>query len=202
LWTTPTDLAKFAIAIQNGKAGKSKTVLSQAMTSQILTRQIDDWGLGLNLQGAGREARFGHGGANEGFRCSFIAYDDTGQGAAVMTNSDNGGSLAQEILFAIAHEYGWSGYQPKAITTIQVDPRLLADYAGTYKVPPDQTLTVVQQGDKLVLEADGQKFDMAPESETKFFVLGPDLEVQFAKDDKAKVSSMELEGGTKATKVK
>lgn len=202
LWTTPSDLAKFAIAIQNGKSGKSQTVLSQAMITQMLTKQIDDWGLGLNLQGTGRDARFSHGGANEGFRCSLIAYDDTGQGAAVMTNSDSGGSLAEEVLLAIAHEYGWSGYKPKEITTVHVDPHVLADYAGTYKLPPDQTLTIAQEGDKLLLEADGQKFEMVPESETKFFVLGPDFALQFVKDEKGKVASLDIEGGPRAKKVK
>lgn len=202
LWTTPTDLAKFAIAIQNGKVSKSQTVLSQAMISQMLTRQIDDWGLGLNLEGTGHAARFSHGGANDGYRCSLVAYGEAGIGAVVMTNSDNGGSLAQELLLAIAHEYGWYGYQPKEITAIHADPRVLAAFAGSYKLAPDQTLTVLQEGDKLLLEADGQKFEMVPQSETKFFVLGPDFGIQFVKDEKGKVTAMEIEGGPRGTKIK
>ena len=39
LWTTPTDLARFAIEIQQSLAGKSNKVLSQAMTRQQLTDQ-------------------------------------------------------------------------------------------------------------------------------------------------------------------
>jgi hypothetical protein len=34
----------------------------------------------------------------------------TGQGAVVMTNSDNGSQLINEVLRAIAREYGWTNY--------------------------------------------------------------------------------------------
>ena len=30
----------------------------------------------------------------------------------VLTNSDNGNSLAMEIVRSIAHEYGWEGFSP------------------------------------------------------------------------------------------
>jgi CubicO group peptidase (beta-lactamase class C family) len=36
LWTTPSDLAKFAIEIALSKQGKSNRVLSQAMTREML----------------------------------------------------------------------------------------------------------------------------------------------------------------------
>ncbi|MGH9201839.1 MAG: hypothetical protein ACRD2A_11460, partial [Vicinamibacterales bacterium] len=60
------------------------------------------YGLGFGLDAD----EFGHGGANEGFRCTLVAYKD-GRGAAVMTNGDRGGELAREILQAISAEYGW-----------------------------------------------------------------------------------------------
>ena len=37
LWTTPTDLARFAMEVQQSLAGKSNKVISQAMTRQQLT---------------------------------------------------------------------------------------------------------------------------------------------------------------------
>jgi hypothetical protein len=36
-----------------------------------------------------------------------VAYSEAGQGAVVMTNSDNGFPLIQEIILSIATEYGW-----------------------------------------------------------------------------------------------
>src|SRR5579863_9610749 len=40
LWTTPTDLAKFAIEIALSKQGKANHILSEKMTRQMLTPQI------------------------------------------------------------------------------------------------------------------------------------------------------------------
>jgi CubicO group peptidase (beta-lactamase class C family) len=74
LWTTPSDLALFAIELQGSKAGKSNKVLSKSMTDQMLTMQIESWGLGISLGGEGAAATFSHGGGNEGFRCQMFAY--------------------------------------------------------------------------------------------------------------------------------
>ena len=111
LWTTPSDLARYAIEVQKALAGKSKAVLSAATAKQMLTPGKNQWGLGVETGGAVGHPYFTHSGANEGFQCDLVAYDN-GDGAVIMTNSDNGGQLATEILRTIAHEYGWSDFQP------------------------------------------------------------------------------------------
>lgn len=112
LWTTPSDLARFVIEIQKSASGKSNKVLSQKMMNEMLTPGIEDFGLGLFL-GEKTDARrsFYHGGGNEGIRTMMFAYTSAGQGAIVMTNSDNGQALIDEVLRAIAREYGWTNYQ-------------------------------------------------------------------------------------------
>lgn len=113
LWTTPFDLARFAIEIQNSLAGKSNRVLSQKMTAEMLTPGIETFGLGLFLGEPGDARKsFRHSGGNQGFRNMLFAYNTTGQGAVVMTNSDNGGELVEQVLRAIAREYGWTNYLP------------------------------------------------------------------------------------------
>lgn len=123
LWTTPSDLARLAIELQKSKAGESNRVLSADMTNQMLSSQMEDFpiemvsqrygreiknqGLGFRLEGEGRSARFSHHGGNVGYRCFIVAYRDAGQGAVVMTNSDNGSELIQEIIRNIAKEYSW-----------------------------------------------------------------------------------------------
>jgi LPXTG-motif cell wall-anchored protein len=42
-----------------------------------------------------------------------VAYDN-GDGAVVMTNSDNADALRRDIMSTIAHEYKWPDFQPKA----------------------------------------------------------------------------------------
>ena len=86
------------------QAGKSGKILSQNMVSQMLTVQHGSLSLGLFIQHEGKDFYFGHGGSNEGFRCTFLSYPEKGQGAAIMTNSDNGGYLMQEILRSLSAE--------------------------------------------------------------------------------------------------
>src|SRR5271166_1755209 len=113
LWTTPTDLAKFGIEIALSKNGKSNRVLSEAMTRQMLTPQSGDVGLGFFLGTGGNPNVFEHGGSNAGYRCIMMMLSDTGQGLAIMTNSDRGMDVASYLIESIAKEYGWKYTAPK-----------------------------------------------------------------------------------------
>jgi tetratricopeptide (TPR) repeat protein len=114
LWTTPTDLAKFAIEISQEKQGKSSKVLSQKMIEEMFTRPpaSTDFGIGIALP-ANNPGEFGHDGADEGFQAELIMNADTGQGVAIMANSDNGILVAREYIRSLAKEYGWKN-QPSA----------------------------------------------------------------------------------------
>ena len=106
LWTTPTDLAKFAIEIALAKQGKSNKVLKQKTVEEMLTPQSKNFGIGFGLS-KDRPGEFGHNGADEGFQALLVMNSDTGQGAALMANSDNGNPVASEMMRSIAKEYGW-----------------------------------------------------------------------------------------------
>jgi CubicO group peptidase (beta-lactamase class C family) len=110
LWTTASDLATFAIGIQQSLAGKSNPVISQTMTRQMLTEQKNADGLGVFLEGKGDSARFSHGGRDEGFDATLVAYEKTGQGAAIMINANNNTRVLSRIVEAIAKEYKWPEY--------------------------------------------------------------------------------------------
>jgi len=107
LWTTPTDLAKFAIEIALSRQGKANHVLSQAMTKEMLRPQIEQAGLGFFLGDAKHPDQFGHGGADEGFQADLIMFADSGQGIAIMGNSDNFFLVASFVEDSVAKEYGW-----------------------------------------------------------------------------------------------
>ena len=106
LWTTPSNLARVILAMQRpGKAIQPKSA------DVMLTVVRDNYGLGFGVGRADGARSFAHGGANEGFRCTLFGYRDTGRGAVVMTNGDQGGELAAEVLRAISAEYGWPDYR-------------------------------------------------------------------------------------------
>ena len=107
LWTTPSDLVRFAAALQDALAGKSTKMLSKRVARQMVTEEKDHDGLGVFLQRTGKNLRFSHNGRNEGFDSLLVAYAESGRGAAIMINAnENSGSLGR-ILKAIESEYRW-----------------------------------------------------------------------------------------------
>ena len=107
LWTTPTDLAHFAIEIALSKNGKSNRILSQKMTNEILTPVLDTAALGFFLE-KDNPGAFGHDGADEGFQALLTMNYDSGKGVVIMADSDNGIAVAGQLLRSVAREYDWN----------------------------------------------------------------------------------------------
>jgi CubicO group peptidase (beta-lactamase class C family) len=138
LWTTPTDLARFAIAIQESLRGAPGAVLDSATAWSMVTPVKDQTGLGFFMQHLDGAPYFGHNGADEGFQALLVASRDGGYGAVVMANSDNGVALAEEIVRAIAREYGWDDYLADAVTPVTPSEQELQGYTGRFGLGPNQ----------------------------------------------------------------
>jgi CubicO group peptidase (beta-lactamase class C family) len=107
LWTTAGDLARFIIALSEAHQRKPQAILAAPQMEAMLKCPIDDAGLGLTVSGAGRGLAISQKGANSGYTCCLIAYPATGQGAVIMTNSDTGERVINELLENLKVEYGW-----------------------------------------------------------------------------------------------
>ena len=201
LWTTPSDLCRFAIELMLSRAGKSNKVLSQDMTNQMLTpiQAHDSAGLGIALMGDKKDFSFSHGGSNAGFKCYLFAYPEKGQGAVVMTDGNRGSSLNLEIFRSLAAEYGWSDFQPKEKVLAEVDPEVFDRYVGKYQFEKgtlsDQMMivvTVTKKGKGLLLRAPipGMPMEIYPESDSEFFATTMDIQITFVMDKEGKVTEM------------
>ncbi|MGA9117850.1 MAG: serine hydrolase domain-containing protein, partial [Bacteroidota bacterium] len=89
LWTTPTDLARFAIEVHDAFAGRGHGVISPSMARQYLTTQAGSSGLGIGVQGSGKTLSYSHGGRDEGFDAQLFAYAGSGDGVAIMINAND-----------------------------------------------------------------------------------------------------------------
>lgn len=108
LWTTPTDLAKFAIELQLALLGRSSRVLSSSAAREMITPVgVGPYAVGFAIGKQGEGWYFQHGGSNWGFQCSLVAHRIKGYGAAIMTNGDNGGALIEALTRMIQQEYAW-----------------------------------------------------------------------------------------------
>jgi len=108
LWTTPTDLAKFAAELQKELAGKSTLVLNQANAKQMVTPVgVGDFAVGFSIKKYGEGWYFDHSGSNWGFSCRLVGHIAKGYGVAIMTNADGGGALIEDVLNRVAAAYQW-----------------------------------------------------------------------------------------------
>lgn len=112
LWTTASDLARWAIALSHSYRGEPGGVLSNAMAKQMISRQVQQkppfgngyWGLGVAVGGDGDSLFFTHNGRDEGFVAQLVMYPNTGKGLVIMMNGVTG--VIPEIQRAFAEMYG------------------------------------------------------------------------------------------------
>ena len=108
LWTTSTDLAKFAIEVQLSYRNHSNKVLTQASTSEMLSPVgVGPFAVGFSLSKRGEGWYFGHGGSNWGFQAQLTAHKVNGYGYAIMTNGFMGGQLIAELSRRIEASYAF-----------------------------------------------------------------------------------------------
>lgn len=131
LWTSARDLARLLMDIQASAAGKKGHRLSPAMTRQMLTPVKDNWGLGVALYTNG-SPRFGHDGVNEGFQSFMIGYVGKGDGVVALTNGGDGRRLMDEVVRAVATDYGWPDIAAPATEEKTLSPAELSRVAGRF----------------------------------------------------------------------
>lgn len=151
LWTTPSDLARWILVIQRSLAADKDALLSRTMATAMMTRGVGPWGLGVELIGAGDSLAFTHGAGNAGFRGQLAGFVGTRRGVVVMTNSDAGSRLVDEIIGAVAREYGWPGFAPRTIRPVATTAEGLRAYAGTYATQGGTQVRVTAEGTALWL---------------------------------------------------
>lgn len=203
LWTTPSDLSRFVIGLNDAYAGTSQAVLQQATTRAMLSEVRDGWGLGLTVAGQGADLRYSHNGANDGFRALMVGFPERDQGVVIMTNGDRGGVLIASLMQAVAAEYGWPGYEPTRIMPVALSPDQMAAYAGTYRSNEDALTVAVAPGGAVlkVLSIVGEVAELVPEGLDRFIDTQRAAVVTFQRDAGGQVRSVEI-GGVVRTRTK
>ncbi len=112
LWTTPSDLARFAIEVQKAYGGQSARVISPTMAKRMLTVEKDGGGLGVFLIDSGAALRFNHNGRDEGFDAELTATAASGQGVAIMINANDDSPMVARIRDFVARKYRWPNSHP------------------------------------------------------------------------------------------
>lgn len=131
LWTTPTDLVKFVIAIQQSLTGEP-ALLHEDIAREMIKWVIPPYGLGPVINGEGVELQMSHKGRTDGFFCEYVSYPYLGKGAVVMINSDHEACVVDQVLRAISAAYQWPGYHSIERASKKMDIADLSAYIGRY----------------------------------------------------------------------
>jgi CubicO group peptidase (beta-lactamase class C family) len=108
LWTTPSDLSRFAIDLQRALKGEAGRVLSRSTAREMVSPVgVGPFAVGLVVEYQGDGWYFSHNGGNWGFQCNLIGHVAKGYGVAIMTNSGNGDGVVEVIQARVAAAYGW-----------------------------------------------------------------------------------------------
>jgi D-alanyl-D-alanine-carboxypeptidase/D-alanyl-D-alanine-endopeptidase len=128
-----------------------------------------------------------HGGERPGYR-SFIGFDPQKKtGVVVLTNS---AQIIMDIgFFALTNKLEVFKLGEYIIPeVVQVDPAVYDDYVGQYQVTPTFIITITRENDRLFGQGTAQpRFELFPESGTKFFLKAVQAKITFVKDSKGNV---------------
>jgi hypothetical protein len=89
---------------------------------------------------------------------------------------------------------GFMDFVTEYPTVAQVDPKILDAYIGKYEVMPNTFAVVTRDGNSLVVQSPLGKLVFLPQSETKFFQKGGDVDLTMVKDENGAISKAVLDG--------
>ncbi len=192
LWSTPTDLAKVAIEIQQAYAGKHAKILAQKSARMMLTpgegfpvqaqgtiyRGNEHWGLGLEMAGEPSHPFFDHSGG--GVYNSIMFMYLNGDGMVVMANYVLSFELIHELLYSAGNVYHWPDFAIEEHTRypLNVDETnaLAGDYEGGIHIRPFENGLLYQSDD------DHRSAPLIPWSATRLILSGYASELDFELD--------------------
>jgi CubicO group peptidase (beta-lactamase class C family) len=201
LWTTAADLAHLGATLMRALRGEATGLgLTRESIAAMLRPQLPDQtdggefvGLGWFCAGERDAFHFGHTGGNHGFLAELCLYPATGQGAAIMINSNQGWPLRKELLRSIEREYCW----PTIATGQNANPTLVdVRLDGTYRDSAGRVFRIEQTGGMLLLwVCDQRPILLMPARNGAFFAKIPEITLRIAPPSEAFAAITLTQGG-------
>lgn len=187
LWSNSTDLAKFLVEIYKGYQGKS-TVFSQSDIKSMISHERDGSVYGFILNQTDDDLSITHYGGNAGYRTGMTISLTSGNGLVYLINSDNGGTLGNELLLSASQVYNWDNFKQTNAQSTEVDSEVLKQLSGEYKwnEQVDLSLKFDENNNQISLYfPNGDEYKLSPiiGDELDFINPGTGVKVSFIKDD-------------------
>lgn len=196
MYTTVGDLYKWSQAVSAG------TVLDTALQQAAFTPVKGSYGLGWMVNHRNGRTGMGHTGSIDGYIAYFMKYPKEDVTIVFLSNyQDTRGQQLANDLSAVV--FGEPYSLPKERKVVTLPEEVLKQRTGVYELKAGFRIAVSTGGGRLYALAPGDKepVELTPESETKFFLKGPEIEVEFGKEDGREFMLIKMGGGQKLVKV-
>lgn len=192
LWTTPSDLVRFAAALRADSAGTGN-LLRQETARTMFSPQAGIYGLGIRLERHPGGTWFWHTGGAEGFRAHLRGDLDNGRVAVVMANGEDGMQLIREVFEGIYELLGRLGTPRRNVRVAALDP---TPYGGHYHYrfeAFERSLSVRPDNGGVLASSPTLWFGervWLPESKTRFFAPDGDTQIEMKFDENGGVEGL------------
>jgi len=190
MYSTTGDLLKWERGLFGGK------VLSEESLKRMTTPGLGDYGLGLFIRNSDGVRTISHGGGIEGFNTS-LAYVPERRLAVIVLSNMNGGAIGpvSDDLMKVA--LGKAVVLPSEHKAVPIASADLKKFEGVYDVAPDFAITIVAGPNGLEASGGGQQklslmYQGVVEGHPRFYVPGPDAELEFVPDASGTITSLVL----------
>jgi len=186
LVSTTEDLLRWQLGLFGGQ------VLSNASLEKMTSPGLNHYGMGLFVQTINGRKMIYHSGGVAGFNTYMSFHPDRTISVIVLGNQsgatpDKIGKLLDEVA------EGQIVQLPSERTEIIVPVEVLQRYVGNYRLSDGWRFSVTREGNQLFLQGQGQRNGpIYPETETKFFRKGADVEYEFLCDGNQAVTGVIL----------
>jgi D-alanyl-D-alanine carboxypeptidase len=179
------DMATYVRMLLNRGQGSGGRILSEEsfrlMTRRVIELPVGDrdhgkfYGYGLQISGKEGHVLIGHEGGMVGYYASILADVDEGLGVVVLTNGPGEpveiARFALELLCASLHD---EQLPPLPLTRAPTCIGSPDSFAGTYRSERG-ALTLIAQGEQLVMVCGGDRVALEGRREDRFYVPHPDF---------------------------
>ena len=192
LYSTTEDLLRWDRALY------TDTLVSQKSLDEIFTPDKGGYGYGWSIGQRFNRRAIGHGGGIYGFATHIDRFPADRVTVIVLSNVE--GASASKMANDLAAIVFGAPYEiPRARTAITLEPKVLEQYVGQYRIatPPIDISVTLDNGKLLALVAGRLKLALLAESETTFFSRDVSAQIIFARDAAGQVTglSLRMDGG-------
>jgi CubicO group peptidase (beta-lactamase class C family) len=193
LWTTPSDLARWATAITSAFNGDTGGPIRPETARAMLTSGMGNWGLGVGIQGEGEAMRFWHNGVNEGFRAILYSYPHRRQAVVIMANSDNGNEVLGPVRVAIGRVLGWPGSEQQVIAPVTVSEQSRIEQVGYYTSPRFSLHVGLTEEGLILIASRGDPSEAIPQGQDVYALTNGAGRLQFQRDPSGRITGLTID---------